>query len=127
MNYIIDPRFFYILSICDGLKEVLSTIAIIIGILVCTGAVVFGIMYYVNSEYGDDDPELKNAKTMLKHVKNLAIIAAIIGVLWVFCPSKDTLIEMQIARFATYDNAQAAIEVVKSATDYVINAIQEVK
>jgi hypothetical protein len=42
-------------------------------------------------------------------------------------PSDDTLIEMMIAKQATYDNAQWTLETLKSAVDYIVNAIKSVK
>ena len=40
-------------------------------------------------------------------------------------PSEKRLIEMQIARFATVENAEWALDAIKSATDYIVSAIKE--
>ena len=45
----------------------------------------------------------------------------------VFIPNKQTIIEMMIAKKATYDNVSWTIEQVKEAVDYVISAIKEIK
>ena len=48
-------------------------------------------------------------------------------IIHVFIPSRETLIEMQIARFTTVENAEWALDAVKSATDYIVSAIKELQ
>jgi hypothetical protein len=54
-------------------------------------------------------------------VSVISIIAAI------FIPSREALIEMQVAKFVTYENAELSIDAVKSIIDYIINAVQNLK
>ena len=55
----------------------------------------------------------------------VAAVAAILFIIYVFIPSRETLIEMQIARFTTVENAEWALDAIKSATDYIVSAIKE--
>ena len=55
----------------------------------------------------------------------LAILAVIMSAIYTFIPSGETLIEMQIARFTTVENAEWALDAIKSATDYIVSAIKE--
>ena len=52
---------------------------------------------------------------------------AFIILLYVFLPSKETLIEMMIARNITEQSVKNGIEVVKGAVDYIVQAIQNAK
>lgn len=57
----------------------------------------------------------------------LAVLAVIMSAIYAFIPSRETLIGMQIARFTTVENAEWALDAVKSATDYIVSAIKELQ
>jgi len=57
----------------------------------------------------------------------LFAVAVILFIIYVFIPPRETLIEMQIARFTTVENAEWALDAVKSATDYIVSAIKELQ
>ena len=57
----------------------------------------------------------------------LAVLTVILFAISTFIPSRETLIEMQIARFTTVENAEWALDAVKSATDYIVSAIKELQ
>lgn len=57
----------------------------------------------------------------------LAVLTVILFAISAFIPSRETLIEMQIARFTTVENAEWALDAVKSATDYIVSAIKELQ
>ena len=128
-GYIINPSWFYWISVVNGLRAVLIVCAVI--------TLVYAA--YIAIEYSiDGDPEehtlpaFKAAAQQSKdrYNKNFKKCSALfIGLLLivVFIPSKDTLIEMQVAKFATYENAEWSVETVKSAVEYIIEAIKAVK
>ena len=73
------------------------------------------------------DDERKTVQFFTKALK-IAIAALVIsGLILMFVPSKETLIEMMIAKQATYENATWTLDTLKSAVDYVIQAIQSLK
>jgi hypothetical protein len=115
MNYIVDPMWFYWISVIDCSKLVafcLDTVCFI-------GAVVsFGCHF---DAYEDD------AKKLMKWCRIFLVAFAVLSLLLVFVPSKSTLIEMMIARTATKQNAEMTLDAIKSAVDYVSNAIQSAK
>lgn len=120
MNYIIDPMWFYWLSVVEGIK----IIAIIVAVL-CGGGLFGGsIVWISNIEYGGDDKDVKIAK---KIIKKCLIVGSIAALCLIFIPGKETLIEMQVARFATYENAEWTIETIKSAVDYIVKAAKAIK
>ena len=116
MNYIINPMWFYWINVADTLRLVVS-IAIFISV---AAALVAAIIAVVNSDWKEDGEYQLSVKVF----KQMIALFIILCVVLVFLPSKNTLIEMQIARYATQENAELTIDVIKSAVDYIIQAIQ---
>lgn len=116
MNYIINPMWFYWINVVDTLRLVVS-IAIFIS---AAAALVAAIIAVVNSDWKDDG----EYKLAVKVFKRLIVLFVILCVVLVFLPSKNTLIEMQIARYATQENAELTIDAIRSAVDYVVQAIK---
>lgn len=116
MNYIINPMWFYWLGVVETLKEIAVISFAISGI----GSILAGVARIVYSgEY--DDEEAAIAMRFLK----ITIPIMIVSMLTLsFVPSKNTLIEMQIARYATQENAELTIDAIKSAVDYIVQAIK---
>ena len=118
MDYIIDPSWFYWISVLDAVKATLiaSTILSALAATILAGFV-FG------DSWGDEDEE-RNCKRALK-ISIVVLAFSIVGV--IFIPSKQTMIEMMVARCATKENAQITVDALKSAVDYIIEAIKSVK
>ena len=112
MNYIINPAWFYWISVADNVKivdAVLSMIVTCIGTLTAIGGFI------------DEDDNLK------KRGFHICALAFVMWVVFALIPDKNTLIEMQIARLATYDNANWTVDAMKSAVDYIVEAIKSLK
>lgn len=122
MTYIINPMWFYWVSVIDSIR--MATIAVLvisIGTVVVL-AISIGISFYELGGYcGDDDQKYKK---FFKIAIPLVIVSTLIII---FLPSKDTLIEMQIAKYATIENANMTFDAIKDTVDYIINAIKEVR
>lgn len=119
MNYIIDPMWFYWISVADNLIVTCAVIGGLFGIL----SMFFGAILVSNMEYGQNDSDYRAAKKVLKVSIPLSVLFILLSV---FLPSKEVLIEMQIAKFATYEDAEWAIDAIKSLVDYIVEAIKSV-
>ena len=119
MNYIIDPMWFYWVNVVDWLKGVALVNAII--------ATVTGFIRFVIVLSDKDWDSESEHKQKMKIVRALAVIAVIAVIVSAFIPSKQTLIEMQVAKFATYENAEWTVETIKQAVDYIVEAIGSMK
>lgn len=117
MNPIIDPMWFYWLSVCDAAKW---TCVIIAGIMAFASIVIFPIWH--DELFGEEEHKLFK-KTLTIVITSTILVTA----LAVFIPSKQTMIEMQIAKLATYDNAQWTVDSIKGIVDYVIEAVKNTK
>ena len=71
-------------------------------------------------------PEYIDRKAFLDYMKGTSRYFNVkFDIIYVFIPPRETLIEMQIARFTTVENAEWALDAIKSATDYIVSAIKE--
>lgn len=73
------------------------------------------------------DDERKAVRFFTKALKIAIGVCIVSGLFLVFVPSKETLIEMMVAKQATYENATWTVDALKSAVDYVVQAIQSLK
>lgn len=114
-GYIINPMWFYLVDVLVGLDIVCLLLAIFIGV----GGLFFGGAYISDNYIGaEDEPEL------IKWVKRWAVTTVILILLTILIPSKETMIQMQLAKFGTYENAGKAIEAIQDATDYILEHLK---
>ena len=123
MNYIINPAWFYWMSVASGIKMVVLVVAILM-LFPCVG---FFINACIEAECEYDGFDDDDAKRSLKVSGKWLAISIVLFVVFAFVPSKDTLIEMQVAKLATVENANWTLETIKSAVDYIVEAIKSMK
>lgn len=121
---IVNPWFFYFMEFSNKLSTVFYVV-IVVGII---ASVVSGIIHIiaVSDEDTFDDSERvgHNSSSILKK----SVIATLIAtMLYVVCPSKETLIAMAVAQNVTPQNVEMTVEGMKSAVDYIFDKVKEVK
>lgn len=128
MDYIINPMWFYWLSVVDALRFFFIFI-LVFGSLGIIGMTIFFIWtkHFEDVWSGHEEEHKARVKKLQKVIVIGWIIWAVVFCFEMFVPSKDTMIEMQIARYATKQNVEIGIDAIKSATDYVIEAIKSLK
>lgn len=128
MNYIINPSWFYWLGVVNSMRSFMIA-AFVIAIIVIGVSL---IIIPVEVKMIQDFPTMcaDERKTVMFFTKALKVaigVCIIVGLFLVFVPSKNTLVEMMIAKQATYENATWTVDALKSAVDYVVQAIQSLK
>lgn len=108
-GYIIDPMFFYWISVIDNVKSVAIGASFIIGIALAIYAA--GIM-------------LEDAEFNLKLLARGSIIFAASILISIFTPTTNTLIRMEIAKHATYENAETVLNYIQDLADHIIEEIK---
>lgn len=128
MNYIINPSWFYWLGVVESMRYFMIAAFVISIVVVVASAIIIPLDVKMIQDYPTVcDFEMKTVQFFKKALK-IAIVALVIsGLILMFVPSKETLIEMMIAKQATYENATWTLDAVKSAVDYVIQAMQSLK
>ena len=112
MTYIINPMWFYWLSVIDKIVVALYVVSFILGI-----ALLYCLIFVIFSDY---EEERKKAISIIKLIVPVLAIS-VMGIILI--PTRDVLIEMQVAKLATTENAQWTLDTIKSAVDYIIQAI----
>lgn len=128
MNYIINPSWFYWLGVVNSMRGFMLVAFIVAIIIVGVSLIVIPVNVNLIRDYPSiSDDERKVVRFFTRALK-IAIGVCVASVLFlVFVPSKETLIEMMIAKQATYENATWTVDALKSAVDYVVQAIQSLK
>ena len=116
--YIINPMTFYWLSVLDAIR----TLLLVVSIIGVAAAVVLPLVFCAESCWDKDEKK--------KYIKALIAVLIVLFVsilLVVFIPSKQTMIEMMVAKYATTENAEWTVDALKSAVDYIVEAMKSVK
>lgn len=128
MNYIINPSWFYWLGVVESMHHFMVAAFIVSIAVVVVSAIIIPMNISMIREFPDmSDDERKTVQFFTKALKIAIGVLAISGLVLVFVPSKETLIEMMIAKQATYENATWTLDALKSAVDYVIQAMKSLK
>lgn len=109
MNYIVDPRMFYFMNVVGNLQ----TFIIVVGAILLVIAAVILIALFIDDDFNRYPKRARFGTACL-------IISAVLCLGSVFIPSKETLIEMEIAKHVTYDSAETAVQMIQEATDYIL-------
>lgn len=112
-GYIINPAWFYWVDVVNALNGFVIISAIIL--LLGTG---FVSLLFMDDVFGDERERYS------KILPKTAIAGVIFLLAAIFIPSKETLIEMQIAKYATWENAEWTTDTIKDLVDYIANAIK---
>ena len=128
MNYIINPSWVYWLGVVESMLHFMVAAFVLSIAFVVASAIIIPVDISVIREFPDiSDGERKTVQFFAKALKIAIGVLVISGLVLAFVPSKETLIEMMIAKQATYENATWTLDALKSAVDYVVQAIQSLK
>lgn len=121
MEYVINPTWFYWLNIVDSVREV-AFIYVVCFAVISLIALFVGWLCDIYEDWPDDGikPPIK------KMLVSLSITFVVAVLVLVFVPSKETLIEIQVAKLATYDNVALTVDGIKSVADYIVDAIKTI-
>lgn len=129
-NYIIDPSVFYWVNVFGSLQIVFA----IFGAILTISGIGFLIGWFMyHNEKFDYDTESEyyiRAKRYEKLCKQWVMVLLIIGIplvlVSIFIPSKQTGIEMMVAKTATFENVDWTVAQVKEIIDYIVSALNGV-
>ena len=128
MNYIINPSWFYWLGVVESMRYFMIAAFIISIAAIIVAIVIVPVDMRMIRDFPDmSDDERKSVQFFIKVLKAAIWALVISGLILLFVPSKETIIGMMIAKQATYENATWTLDALKSAVDYVIQAIQSLK
>ena len=115
MNYIINPAVFYWLHAIDCAR---TTAIIFFALSFVASTILLGA---VIGDWCYDDEDTQKCRVWLRRCVWITIICLLI---MIFVPDKNTMTEMLIAKYATYENAEWTIDSVKGLVDYIVQAMK---
>lgn len=116
MDYIINPMWFYWLQVVDMIRG-----TIIGGMFIFGFVLAFCVVSYIILKANECDKDCEEAA---KQTKRIAVIFAIMILGFTFIPSKQTLIEMEVAKHATYSKEESIEEQIINAMDYILDKLE---
>lgn len=128
MTYIINPMWFYWISVADKIHGATYSFAILLAIFSAAAYIAAVALKFnaLDDEGFDRECSAYIVGAKVQRVATvLTVLTVILFAISAFIPSRETLIEMQIAKFTTVENAEWALGAIKSATDYIVSAIKE--
>ena len=112
-EYIINPAWFYWIDIVSGIKIIMALLAV--AALIAT---------LITALISFDETDTDTSKNFEKKALKMLIVTIVCIIIALFIPSKEILIEMQIAKYATWENAEWTADAIKDVVDYIVNAIK---
>ena len=128
MNYIINPSWFYWLGVVESMRYFMIAAFIISIAAIIVAIIIVPVDMRMIRDFPDmSDDERKSVQFFTKVLKAAIWALVISGLILLFVPSKETIIEMMIAKQTTYENTTWTLDALKSVVDYVVQAIQSLK
>lgn len=126
MEPIISPWFFYFMEVGDALDGVAFIFAIIAGV---AWAALWIAALCQFDEYNTFKENLqdKGFQVCWQLGKKAMIVMFVLITTTVVIPSKQTMVEMVVTQQITPDNLDKGKDIVKSATDYIFEKLNETK
>lgn len=113
MDYIINPFWFYWVSVFDALKIVCIAAGVVIAIV---GGIICGDAM--------NEPWSKDLEKWSKRLKTVFAVSAALMCVGVFIPSEATMIKMMLAKYATMDNVKIAYQAILDGAKYILDGLK---
>lgn len=116
--YIIDPMTFYWIHAVDTARLIVA---------LCFGFSGVAAFVLLGAWIGDWACDYDTSMSCKKWFVRMVVVTAVFGIALVFIPNRTTMIEMLIAKTATIENAELTVDALKSAVDYIVEAMKSIK
>lgn len=123
---IVNPIWFYYLQLVEKVNFICTVAIVVLGIIIISGVIVHIATYLDEYDISFTDEEITSLPTRIKSFIKIPMIFFIIAlIIGAVIPTKETLVSMKIAEYATYENVDIATEKIKDVTDYIFEKIDE--
>ncbi len=118
MNYIVNPLWFYLISVAEGIDIAAFVVCTITLIALCVFSLI--LCFYYDEI---DDSDKKTIESIFKKSIILLITSSIIAII---VPGREDMEKMLIASYATEENVSAATNYGKDLVDYIFDKVNGV-
>lgn len=114
MDYIINPSWFYWVSVFAALKILFLAVG-------CSVAFILGVfcVFAIVDSYDEEEE-----KEWVKRLKIVVAVSAPLICVGIFIPSESTMIKMMLAKYATVDNVQAIYQAILDGAKYILEGLK---
>jgi hypothetical protein len=109
---IINPLWFYLISVSSNLQIACVVIAIFAFVFIFVGLLMYPILEDMGADLKGWGPKLM-------------IIGIVCTFISILTPSKETCYQMMVASLVTKENIEMTAEAGKEAVDYIVNSIDK--
>lgn len=117
MTPIINPKLIYMIGLIDRASQRIEAgcVMLVVGLVIC------GILFFAsyNEDFYDPDDGIKLRKML--PIRALTIALAVCALLSLLLPTKEDMVSMLIAKYATAENIDTVINTVKNAAQEIAN------
>ena len=117
---IISPWIFYLISVFNVLKIILTIVSIALGFVVL---VLLISLFCELDSHSYNKQFFEECKWINKCFKKIAIGFIVILLLLVVIPSQQTMYTMLVADNVTYENVEIATDTIKDGVDYIFEKL----
>lgn len=118
MDYIINPWWFYLIGVLDGIN-IISILGILLGLI---GTIAFSFVYRPQLTPSFTGTEIRGAKNIFKLSLACFCISALF---WILIPSESTMNKMLIANVLTKQNIEAGTNFTQDQIDKLVDKIAD--
>ena len=123
MEPIISPFFFYFINLVDNVWGVSIAASVVSGVVIC---VLLVCCVCESDSECDSFNNIYNER--YKKITRRSILICVVSVaICLFVPSKETMIEMAIAKNVTAQNIELAKDSIKGVIDYTIESVEKLR
>lgn len=121
MEPVVSPWIFYTMNVLLNLKSLVDIILFSFALVL--GSALFVLLIDDGTLTGDRE---KIWKVIQPYFKICFIIFVVCGLLWVFIPSKETMLQMLVASMVTPDNIHAVQENTVQFVQAIAQAVEDI-
>lgn len=115
MTPIIDPRLIYMIGLIDRASQIIG----LGGALLCAAILICGIIYFISYDAGWYNPDEGRELRKRLPIRAMVIALAVCTFLSLLLPTKENMIAMLIAKYATAENIDAVLGAIKDAAQEI--------
>lgn len=112
---IVSPWIFYLINTISNLSG-----ALILIVLVSAGIAVTAWLISLI-----EDEKTATIKKWMRRAYTSLIFCIISLIVMVFIPSQETMYQMLVANYVTYENVETATDAIKDSVDYIFDKLNE--
>lgn len=112
---IISPWIFYLINLLSNIDTLCSMLTFL------SFLVLLGLILYQWANVLDSDDDIWESFIKWRKRTAITLVISILGL--IFIPTEETMYQMLVANYVTYENVETATDVIKNSVDYIFDKL----